>query len=153
VAIEEIFLSLDGINGGIASGKYRDQIKVSSVSWGVSRESSAVGAAPSVTVDDVIVTKTIDKSSPLILKYCAQGKSIPSATFTFIKGDSSDKAKAYLKYKLTDAFISGYAINDHGGGDTIPEERLSLNFAKIEYEFTPGSGSSIIVVVTPEPLG
>jgi type VI secretion system secreted protein Hcp len=153
VAVEEIFLSLEGINGGIGSGKYRDQIQVDSVAWGLSRAGSPAGAAPQLVVDDIVVTKSIDRSSPLIAQRCAVGRSIPTATFTFIKGVSSEKSKVYLKYKLTDSLITSYEINDHGGGNTIPTERISLNFAKIEYEYTPGSGSTINVVIAPEPLG
>jgi type VI secretion system secreted protein Hcp len=153
VAVEEIFLSLEGINGGIASGKFRDQVQVQSASWGVTHAGSPAGAAPHVVVDDVIITKSIDRSSPELALYCAEGKNIPKATLSFIKGASSDKAKVYLKWVMTDTLVSGYEINDHGGGDTIPTERISLNFTKIEYAYTPGAGSSIIVVIAPEPLG
>jgi type VI secretion system secreted protein Hcp len=152
---ETIYLKLDGINGSVTSDKWRDQILVSSFSWGVSNNGSPAGAAPRAVVDDIIITKTIDLSSARVMQNCSVGKTIPTGTLSFFKSIGSQKAqKEYLKITLTDVFVASYEISDPGGADTVPTERISLNFAKIEYEYIPQSGSPIKIGVTPlPPLG
>jgi type VI secretion system secreted protein Hcp len=108
-------------------------IELDSWSFGASQGSSASrgsgGGAGKVSVHDIQITKTVDKSSPLLFKACASGKHFPKVTLTVRKA-----GKPYLMLTLSGVLISSYQQSN--GGSERPAESLSLNFTKIEYQYS-----------------
>jgi hypothetical protein len=87
------------------------------------------GGAGKAAIHDITITKTVDKSSPTLFKFCANGKHIPKVSISLRKA-----GRTYLTYKLTDVVISSYQTG--GSGNTSqPTESLSLNFTKIEVTY------------------
>jgi type VI secretion system secreted protein Hcp len=131
----DAFLKLDGIKGESADAKHKDEIDILSFSWGVSQTGThgvgGGGGAGKVTVQDIHVTKVIDKSSPELLLACCNGKHIKEALFTVRK--AGETALEYLKIKLTDILVSG--LQPTGTGSEIVTEQLSLNFAKFQVQY------------------
>jgi type VI secretion system secreted protein Hcp len=89
--------------------------------------------------------KTIDKSSPILMQSTAEGKHFPKATLT-VRKSGGDQVE-YIKYTLTDVMVSSYGTQGDAGG--TPTDSFSLNFAKIEFAYSPqaadGSLSSPVV--------
>jgi type VI secretion system secreted protein Hcp len=145
----DIFLKLDGIKGESQDDKHKDEIHIESFSWGLAQQGTNLmgggGGAGKVTVHDISLQKVVDKSTPLLMLDCANGKHIPSGLITVRK--AGEKPLEYLKIKLTDILISGVQESGHGGGDQF-SEGVTLNFAKFEVEYTPqkadGSGDSVV---------
>ncbi len=110
-------------------------IEIDSWSFGASQGSSAShgsggGAGKSSSFHEIQITKTVDKSSPLLFKACANGEHFPKVTLTLRKA-----GKPYLTLTMSDVLISSYQQSNGGGGAT-PTESLSLNFTKIEYHYS-----------------
>ncbi len=132
-----IFLKYGAITGETTQVTHKQWIEISSFQWGVSRGiSSGVGGdskrestAPSVS--EIVLTKTFDISSPLILKEALGGKSV-DVKIELTQTDNSGKHVAYQKYVLTDTLISGYSISS---GGARPSESLSLSFTKVDSEY------------------
>ena len=63
------------------------------------------------------------------------GQNIPKVELFGFSGPSKDSID-FLKLTFTDVIVTSYQI---GGseGDTVPVDSISLNFAKIEFEYTP----------------
>jgi type VI secretion system secreted protein Hcp len=138
MAIKDFFLKLDGIKGESTDSKHKGEIEIESFSWGQSNQGSASAPGPGlgsgkVDFQDLHLTKLADSSSPLLALACAKGDHIKTAELFCRKagGEQMD----YYKVKLTDCLISSYQSGGHG--DVLPVDQFSINFAKIEFSFSP----------------
>jgi len=132
-----IFLKYGSISGEVTATGYKEWIEVNSLQWGVGRGiSSGVGGgskreATAPSVSEVTMTKSLDVSSPLLLKEAIGGKAV-DVKIELTQTDGAGKHVAYQKYILTNTLISGYSLSS--GGDR-PSESFSLNFTKFDSEY------------------
>ena len=105
------------------------------------------GGAGKVSVQDLSLTKYIDKATPNLQLACATGKHYKDALLTVRK--AGDKPLEYLKITMTDVLISSVSTGGSGGEDRLTEN-VTLNFGKFKTEYTPqkadGSGDAAIDV-------
>jgi type VI secretion system secreted protein Hcp len=132
----DMFLKLDGISGESADDKHKGEIDIQSFSFGVSQTGTAGrgggAGAGKASFTDISIVKSADKASPNLMAKCATGEHIASALLTVRKAGGTQQE--YYKIKLTDLLVSNFQ-NTGSGNDSIPLETLSLNFAKIEFEY------------------
>ena len=91
------------------------------------------GGAGKVSVEDINVTKWLDKSSPLLLKACCNGSHIKEMNLVVRK--AGEKPLEYLKLKLSDCLISSVSPGGSGGEDRLTEN-ISVNFGKFQVTYT-----------------
>jgi len=131
----DMFLKLDGIKGESQDHKHKDEIHIESFSWGMNQTGAhgtgGGGGAGKVSVQDISVTKYLDKSSPELMLHCANGKHIKEGLITVRK--AGENPVEYLKIKLTDILVS--SLQHAGHGSDLLTESLSLNFAKFNVEY------------------
>jgi len=131
----DMFLKLDGIKGESADHKHKEEIHVESFSWGMTQTGAhgtgGGGGAGKVSVQDISVTKYLDKASPELMLHCANGKHIKEGLITVRK--AGENPVEYLKIKLTDILVS--SVQHSGHGSDLLQESLSLNFAKFHVEY------------------
>jgi len=137
----DMFLKLDDIKGESNKEKHVGEIDILSWSWGVSQTgSSHVGGgsgAGKEHVADLTVTKHVDRSSPLLFQMCCSGTPIKKSLLTCRK--AGGKALEYIKITMEQAIITSVTLGGEHGGDFITET-VSLNFAKMNYEYVPQKG-------------
>jgi hypothetical protein len=92
--------------------------------------SGSGGGAGKVSLHDISITKKVDKSSPSLFRYCANGKHLPQVSIQMRKA-----GKTYLKYILSSVLVSSYQTGGSGHAGQ-PTESLSLNFTKIEIRYS-----------------
>jgi type VI secretion system secreted protein Hcp len=133
----DMFLKLDGIKGESADKSHKDEIAVLAWSWGMSNSGSAHlgGGAGSgkVNVQDLSLTKYIDVSSPDLMLSCCNGKHIPKAQLTVRK--AGENALEYMIIKFEDILVASVSTGGSGGEDRLTEN-VTLNFAKVNVEYT-----------------
>ncbi len=133
------FLKIDGIKGESQDKTHKDEIEILSFSWGVSNAGTGGFGTGSgsgkAAVLDATFLKHVDKSSVPLAKYCFTGKSVGDADFVMRKA-GGDKPVEYLKYKLTEVFVTSVQHSGSDGGG-IATESVSLNFSKIKMTYTP----------------
>jgi type VI secretion system secreted protein Hcp len=138
MAQEDYFLDIEGIKGESQDDKHKDEIHVSSFSFGVTNTgtggSNLGSGGGRSNVQDMHFTKLVDASSPNLFQACATGKHFPSATVTVRR--AGENPQEYLVYKLTEVFVSSFSTSGHDGGG-IAQESVSLNFSKVELSYTP----------------
>lgn len=136
-AAVDYFLKIEGIDGESTSETHKDQLEIDSFSWGMSNSGSMAagggGGAGKVSFSSLKLTTAISKASPKLFEACATGKHFPTATLTLV--DSEQRGLEFMKVTLSDVIISSYQTTGMSGD--APTENFRLNFAKIEYEYTP----------------
>jgi type VI secretion system secreted protein Hcp len=137
MASVDYFLKIDGIAGESQDHKHKDEIELTSWSWGASNVGShAVGAgggAGKVQMQDFHFVMTENKSSPLLMLACAGGDHIKKAQLTCRKAGKDQQE--FLVIKFSDLLVSSFQTGGSAHGDIVPQNQISLNFSKIEYEY------------------
>jgi type VI secretion system secreted protein Hcp len=132
-----MFMKLKGVDGESKDDKHAGEIDVLAWSWGMSNSGSAHlgGGAGSgkVNVQDLSFTKYVDASSNALLLSCANGKHIPEALLTVRK--AGEKPLEYIKITMSDVLVSAVSTGGSGGEDRLTEN-VTLNFAKVKFEYT-----------------
>jgi len=132
----DMFLKLDGIKGESADHKHKDEIHIESFSFGLAQtgtgHTGGGGGAGKVAVQDITVSKYVDKSSPHLLLHCANGTHIKEGNLYVRKAGGTEPVE-YLKIKMVDVLIS--SVQESSGGGDLLMESVSLNFKKFHVEY------------------
>jgi type VI secretion system secreted protein Hcp len=138
-AASDFLLEIDGIKGESSDQKHKDTIDIESFSWGATnsgvRSSGGGGGAGKVSLQDFHFVKAIDKSSPLLFKRAVTGEHIKKAILFARKAGAQQQD--YLKITLSDVVVSQYETKPLSGSPGVEVDSVSLNFAKIEYSYSP----------------
>jgi type VI secretion system secreted protein Hcp len=140
---------LDGVKGESRDDKHKDEVDVLAWSWGLSQSGTThmgggVGAGK-VNVQDLSLTKYVDRSSPNLILAACMGQHFKQALLTVRK--AGEKPLEYIKITLNEVMVSSVSAAGGGGEDRITEN-ISLNFAQFKVEYTPqkpdGSGDAVV---------
>jgi len=129
----DMYLKLEGIRGESKNQLHRDWIAIESFSWGVSQLGTPAGsgqASGKPTGTDMMVSKSVDASSPPLFLACVNGEHIKEATLRLARNKNDQQV--FLEYKLTDVLVSSVKPSGAAGGNDLPLEEVSLNFSRIE---------------------
>lgn len=127
------YLKLGDIKGEATDSEHKDWIDV--LSFEQSMRKSGEGATGAtrqrgdVIMDDIVVVKELDKSSPKLAESIAMGTVIPKVEF-----ELTSSAGTYYKYELTNVMVTSYSVS--GTADERPTEQVSLNFEEIKTTYT-----------------
>ena len=149
----DYFLKIDGVDGESTEDGHVGEIEILSWSWGETNDSARAtgggGGAGKVSLQDFHFSMEYEKASPKLMEALADGKHFPGAVLTLRStpdhppAPGSDevppsiKPVEYLKIKMTDILISSYQTGGSSGSDVVPVDQISLNFAKITFEYQP----------------
>ena len=137
MAVVDYFLKIDGVDGESQDHKHKGEIELGSWSWGESQTGThgvgGGGGAGKVSMQDIHLTFTHTKASPKLMLACASGEHIPKAVLTCRK--AGKEQQEYLKIVLSDLLVSSYQTGGSQGSDILPQDQVSLNFTKIEFEY------------------
>lgn len=144
-----MFLALTNILGESLDHKHKMEMDIYEWTWGMSnsvpyRLMEKGDAAKQTTVNNIIVTKMVDKASTTLMTYCANGMKIEEGTITCRKHDGEEPVE-YLRLKMfeckVDSLTWGGRNEDARG---IPEQ-VSLSFLRCQviYEVQRRDGSLV----------
>ena len=101
----DMFLKIEGVEGEAVDHKHGGEIDVLAWSWGMTQSGSmhigGGGGAGKVSVDNLTVTKYVDKSTPNLINTCCTGKHYKEAIRlkpNFAEA-YSNLAKVYYQFK------------------------------------------------------
>ena len=125
-----LFIKFDGVDGEAKDKDHKQWSDLLSMSWGVHKAGGgATGQTRRrgvATVDDVNITKELDKSSPKLAEAVLTGKVFPKVeihnTATYGEG------RATLSLPINDnlVFLSVNALRFEGGLDRVFDWRLGI---------------------------
>ncbi|GJD52990.1 Protein hcp1 [Methylobacterium crusticola] len=132
----DIFLKLEGIKGEAQDDKYKDEIDVLAWSWGAAQSGTTHMGGGSgsgkVAVQDLSVTKYIDKSSATLFQHCCNGKHITKGKLIVRK--AGEKPLEYLTVELEDVMVTHVSLGGSGSEDRLTEN-VTLNFATFHVKY------------------
>jgi len=139
MALFDAFLKIDGVPGESEQDGHKDEIDLLSFSWGESNAGSFAqgggGGTGKVNMQDFHFVMKLNKASPKLAYSCAAGSHIGNALLTVRKA-GGDKQQPFLTYKFSDILVSSYQTGGSShGGEVVPTDQVSLNFAKVEMEY------------------
>ena len=133
------FLKFEGIEGESKDKAHRDEIEVFSWSWGLrnsgTTHTATGGGSGKVSVSDFTITKRTDKASPKLALRTASGLHAPSAKLTVYRESAAGERVPYLVFEFENVIVTSYQTS--GSRTEIPEETITLNFARFTYTYTP----------------
>jgi len=133
----DYFLKLDPIKGESLDAKHKNEIQLTSWSWGLQQTGhgghGSGGGAGKVAVHDLSFTHHTDKASGDLFLSCANGKHFDKGILTCRK--AGEHPVEFLKITMEHVLIT--SVN-YGGShqDERVSESVSLNFAKVKLEYT-----------------
>jgi type VI protein secretion system component Hcp len=88
-------------------------------------DSSTIETTGKTTLEDIVVVKELDKSSPKLAESILMGKIFPKVEIHL----TTSERVTYYAYELKNVMITSYSIN--GSENQIPTEEISLSFEKV----------------------
>jgi type VI secretion system secreted protein Hcp len=132
----DMFIQIGDLKGESKDKVHAGKIDVLSWSWGMSQSGTTHmgggGGAGKVNVQDLSLTKYIDKSSCDLMLACCNGKHFAEALLIVRK--AGEKPLEYVKITMTDLIITAVSTGGSGGEDRLTEN-VTLNFAKVKVEY------------------
>jgi type VI secretion system secreted protein Hcp len=134
----DMFIKIGDIKGESLDQNHRDEIDVLAWSWGMSNDGTTHagggGGAGKVSMQDLSMTKYLDKSTPKILEACATGSHVPEAVLTVRKA-GADPIE-YLMIRMENVLVTSVSTGGSGGEDRLTEN-VTLNFSKVHVTYVP----------------
>ena len=130
----DMFLKITGkdIKGESRDAKHKETIDVLAWSWGMSNSGTAHmgggAGAGKVNVQDLSLTKYVDKASPPLALACCNGEHFKEALLTVRKAGKTPVE--YIKITMKEVMVTGVSTGGSGGEDRLTEN-VTLNFAEV----------------------
>jgi type VI secretion system secreted protein Hcp len=150
MAAVDFFLKIDGVDGESGDSKHKGEIELESWSWGETQvgahSAGGGGGAGKVQMQDIHIVTRVSKASPKLMQACATGEHYKKAVLTCRK--AGKEQQEYLKITFSDLLVSSFQIGGSAGSSILPTEQVSLNFAKIEFEYKEQKADGTLGAVT-----
>lgn len=144
----DMFLKLTDMDGEAQDAAHSNEIDVLAWSWGLSQSGTTHlgpgGGSGKVNIQDISITKYVDSSSHSLVQCCCKGTHFDEALLTVRK--AGDNPLEYVVIKMEGVIVTSVSTGGSGGEDRLTEN-VSLNFAKVNFAYTPqmtdGSGDAV----------
>jgi len=147
----DMFLKLDGIDGGSVDDTHKKEIDVLSWSWDMVQSGTTHmgegGGSGKVSVGDISFSKYVDEATNKLIQFCCSGKHVDEGVLVVRK--AGDTPLEYLKITMKKILITSYNTGGDKDSSDRVMENISLNFAEVKVEYVPqnpdGSGGGAMM--------
>jgi type VI secretion system secreted protein Hcp len=131
---------------GVLAGESKDPnhtgcIDVLAWSWGVQNDASfhvgGTGGAGRVSMQDISLTKWVDKATPILLESVAKGVTFPKLELSNHRACCDTE---YIRITMDKVLVTSVSTGGSGSEDRLTEN-VSLNFAKVTYCYWEPDGA------------
>jgi type VI secretion system secreted protein Hcp len=134
-----MYARFDGVEGESVDDNHKDWIDLDSFSWGLHK--AMVGATGQTrrsgvtTVEDIVVTKKLDKASPKLAEALSNGEIFKEVEIHLCASYGFGGSQTFVVYKLKNVMVSSYEVGGSAWGDAVPTESISLNFEEVKQTY------------------
>ena len=129
LAQETLWIKIDGIEGEATADGHQKEIALISYSQSATRPDKG-----RPTCDPLIVTKSIDKASPILIANVFKGR--PSNAVISARRARAEDPVDYLRVTLTGVCIDSVTYSTFTTGDPATES-VTMSYEKFEIAYTP----------------
>jgi type VI secretion system secreted protein Hcp len=154
VAASDMFLKLGLIQGESLDKVHKNEMDVLAWSWGMSTGEARTkkGLLPTTCVQDLELTKYIDKATPDLIMMGLTGEVQPLGILTVRRNAGELQPNDYLTLTLTNVSVLSYETGGSGGEDRLTET-LVLHFDSLKGDYKPmdvkgGPGTAVSFTVS-----
>lgn len=134
------YIKFDGIDGEAMDKDHKNWSDIISFGQSITQPGgSATGPTRrrgDVILDDIAVTKELDKASPKIAESVCKGKVFPKVEIHLTASYTDAGRVTYYAYELKNALVTNYNISGSAQSEDVPTEDFSLNFEEIKVTYT-----------------
>ena len=134
------YIKFDGIDGEAQDKDHKNWSDILSFNQAVTKPGGAATGPTrrrgDVILEDIQVTKEIDKASPKIAEAVCLGRVFPKVDIHVTASYTDAGRVPYYCYELKNVQVTSYNIGGSGQSDDVPVEEMSLNFEEIRVTYT-----------------
>jgi type VI secretion system secreted protein Hcp len=133
----DYFLKIDGIAGESQDPQHQGEIELESFSWGetfLASPAAGTRGAGKVHIQNMNITKLVDKASPLLMVAAASAQHFASAVLTAQRPGT--EPLEYLTITLSDLMMDSYQM-EAAAGQPVPTDQVSFSFSRMEIVYHP----------------
>ena len=134
------YIKFDGIEGESVDKDHKGWINILSFGQAVHQPGSgATGTARrrgDVILEDISVSKLLDKASPKIAEAVCKGKVFPKVEIELTASYTDAGRVTYYRYELKNVLVTSYNVSGAAQSEEVPAEDFSLNFEEIKVTYT-----------------
>jgi type VI secretion system Hcp family effector len=136
------YIKIGDIKGDATDSSHKDWISIESLNQTMERPSSTSGATrqrAGVVLNDLVITKQLDKATPKLMEMCAKGKVIPKLEIEMVTN-----GRVYYKIILSNARINGISTVTVCDPGCELLDKVAIGFSKIIWEHWDGAGNKTV---------
>ncbi len=131
-----IFAKFNGIEGECRDAAHKGETDIIDWRWGLSQSGSmhTGTAGGKASVQDLIINKMVDKSTPVLQLHCFNAKRIDEVKLSVYK--MGEEPLEYTTITMKKVLVSSINNGGENGKEGLTEE-VRLNFAEVKFEYQP----------------
>ena len=134
------FIKFEGVDGEAMDKDHKAWSDLASFVQGIHQPGGA-STGPTrrrgdVILDDIVVSKDLDKASPKIAEAAIKGKVFPKVQIDVAAKYADAGRLTYYQYELKNVIVTSYHITGSGRPREVPSEEATLNFEEIKVTYT-----------------
>jgi type VI secretion system secreted protein Hcp len=134
------YIKFDGVAGEAKDAGHTEWSDILAFDQGIQQPGSAATGATrrrgDVIMENIQVTKELDKASPKIAESICKGKVFPKVEIHLTASYTDAGRVTYFAYELKNVLVTSYNISGSGQSEDVPTENFSLNFEEIKVTYT-----------------
>ena len=134
------FIRFEGVDGSATERNHKAWSDIESFNLGMHQPGGTSAGQThrrgDVVVDDMIVSKKLDKAGLKIAEAALKGKVFPKVEIHVVAPFPGIGRQTYYEYELRNVMVTSYSVQGSGVGREVPVEDLALNFEEIKVTLT-----------------
>ena len=133
----DIFLEIDGIEGGATRPNYEDQIVVGGFSWGfTSNGGTSDSSVRQTDTDDFSLSVLPNKASPILMRDAVLGQRRGTAQLSVVDVFDGEQVEI-ASIDLHNSIVTDFALSEESGQfeSTLDTGFIGMGYSKIEMDF------------------
>ena len=133
------YVKFDGVDGEAQDKDHKGWSDLVSFSQAVHKPGQGTGSTRrrgDVVLEDILVVKELDKSSPKIAEAVCKGKVFPKVEIHMTASYTDSGRTTYYAYELKNVQVVNYSVSGSGQSEDVPAEEMALNFEEIKVTYT-----------------
>jgi len=133
------FIAFEGIEGESLDKEHQKWSDLLSFGQSISKPGKGSGQTRrrgDIVVDDMRVTKELDKASPKLAQAICRGKVFKNVNIELTASYGNEGRVTYYAYELKNVLVVKYNVSGAGQTDEAPVEEIALNFEEVRVTYT-----------------